>query len=59
VLKASGCVLCWSRGGVSLAEWSRTDDTGLAPKESVIETLCGLPVGWPAGGFLFLHRFFW
>ena len=27
------------------------DDTGLAPKESVIETLCGLPDGLASGGF--------
>jgi hypothetical protein len=28
------------------------DDTGLAPKESVIETLCGSPDGLAVGGFL-------
>ena len=27
------------------------DDTGLAPKESVIETLCGWPDGLAVGGF--------
>src|SRR5258708_25229706 len=27
------------------------DDTGLAPKESVIETLCGWPGGLAVGGF--------
>ena len=27
------------------------DDTGLAPKESVIETLCGFPDGASCGGF--------
>jgi hypothetical protein len=27
------------------------DDRGLAPKESVIETLCGWPDGLAAGGF--------
>ena len=32
-------------------ERSRADDAGLAPKESVIETLCGLPDGLAAGGF--------
>ena len=30
---------------------SRADDAGLAPKESVIETLCGLPDGLAGRGF--------
>jgi len=33
------------------AERSRADDAGLAPKESVIETLCGLPDGLAGRGF--------
>src|ERR1035437_3397115 len=37
--------------GSRLAERSRADDAGLAPKESVIETLCGLPDGQAARGF--------
>ena len=48
----------WLRGSVvlaspgsRLAERSRADDTGLAPKESVIETLCGLPDGLADRGF--------
>ena len=32
-------------------ERSRADDAGLAPKESVIETLCGLPDGLAGRGF--------
>ena len=41
------------------ANESEADDTGLAPKESVIEALCGFPDGLPAEGFVFLRRFFW
>src|ERR1035437_2696978 len=37
--------------GSRLAERSRADDAGLAPKESVIETLCGLPDGLAGRGF--------
>jgi hypothetical protein len=34
------------------------DDTGLAPKESVIETLCSWPDGrWLSEGFVFLPVF--
>jgi hypothetical protein len=33
------------------------DDTGLAPKESVIETLCSGPMGLPSEGFVFLPVF--
>jgi hypothetical protein len=33
------------------AERSRADDAGLAPKESVSETLCGLPEGLAVRGF--------
>src|ERR1035437_10352787 len=33
------------------AERSRADDAVLAPKESVIETLCGLPDRLAGGGF--------
>jgi len=33
----------------------QADDTGLAPKESVIETLCGLPDGLAAEGFVFFQ----
>ena len=41
------------------AERSRADDAGLAPKESVIETLCGCPKGWLAEGFVSLPVFLW
>jgi len=33
------------------------DDTGLAPKESVIETLCSWPDGLAFEGFVFLPVF--
>ena len=33
------------------------DDTGLAPKESVIETLCSWPMSWLSEGFVFLPVF--
>ena len=33
------------------------DDAGLAPKESVIEALRGLPDGWLLEGFVFLPVF--
>ena len=35
------------------------DDMGLAPKESVIETLCGLPDGLACRGFRVFRAFLW
>ena len=43
-----------------LAETSRAENAGLAPKESAMETLCRWAV-WAdcAEGFVFLSLFFW
>ena len=46
------CLILWL--GSRLGELSMADDTGLAPKESVIETLCSWPDGLAVGGFVFL-----
>ena len=46
--------------GSRLAETSKAEDTGLAPKESAIETLCRWVVmADSAKGFVFLSPFFW
>ena len=46
--------------GSRLAETSRAEDAGLAPKESAIETLCGWAVmADSAKGFVLLSPFFW
>jgi hypothetical protein len=46
--------------GSRLAETSRAENAGLAPKESAIETLCRWAVMADcAKGFVFLSLFFW
>jgi hypothetical protein len=46
--------------GSRLAETSRAEDAGLAPKESAIETLCRWAVmADSVKGFVFLSPFFW
>ena len=46
--------------GSRLAETSKAEDAGLAPKESAIETLCRWAVmADSAKGFVFLSPFFW
>ena len=46
--------------GSRLAETSRAENAGLAPKESAIETLCRWAVmADSAKGFVFLSLFFW
>jgi hypothetical protein len=46
--------------GSRLAETSKAEDAGLAPKESAIETLCRWAVmADSVKGFAFLSPFFW
>jgi hypothetical protein len=46
--------------GSRLAETSKAENAGLAPKESAIETLCRWAVmADSAKGFVFVSLFFW
>ena len=46
--------------GSRLAETSKAEDAGLAPRESAVETLCRRAVmADSAKGFVFLSPFFW
>jgi hypothetical protein len=45
------------RGRALRSDLARADDTGLDPKESIIETLCGLPDGLAGGGFRIPMRY--